>query len=58
MLPMVTLFVDLLLFPLLLPTVMSLKMERSFSRPGPRLISVPAERDGGTKLELHYLKFS
>ena len=50
--PMDPLFVDPLLFLSLLPTVILPTMERSFSRLGPRKISVPERRDGGTKLLL------
>lgn len=47
---MVPLFVDLLLFHLLLHTVIPmLNLEKSFSRLGPKMISVLEERDGGTK---------
>merc|ERR1712084_73576 len=47
--PMVMSYVDQLLFHLLLLTVMLLKTTRSFSPLGPKMISVPEERDGGTK---------
>ena len=42
--------VDLPPSPLLLPTAMLTLRTRSFSLPGLRTISVPVERDGGTKL--------
>merc|ERR1719215_486526 len=50
MLLMVMLYLDQLLFHLPLLTVMLLKTTiRSFSLLGPKMISVPEERDGGTK---------
>merc|ERR1712087_404228 len=54
---MVTSFVDLPLFPLLLLTATLLKMERSFSPPGLKMTSVLEARDGGTKLEFCYLYY-
>merc|ERR1712194_482379 len=42
--------VDLPLFLSLLPTVTPARMERSCSLHGPKKISEPEERDGGTKL--------
>merc|ERR1712085_154873 len=48
--PTDTLSVDLPLFRSLLPTVIPVRMARSFSPRGRKKISEPEERDGGTKL--------
>lgn len=48
----VPLFVDLLLFPLRLLTVMPMpRVERLSFHPGRKKISAPVERDGGTKYD-------
>jgi len=48
--------VDLPHFLLHLPTVMLPRMERSFSPHGPKKISEPEERDGGTKLQYNTVR--
>merc|ERR1719282_1923029 len=51
-----TSFVDQHLFPWLLRTATLLMMERSSSPHGPKKISEPEERDGGTKPLMYQLE--